>query len=281
MSRLTIVSAADATYFRCLLQLSASIERHRADREWRTMAYDLGWTGAQRKQMTARFPFVEVRPFDFSRYPAFVGIRPRALNTNGWKPQILRAVLSECDHVVLWLDSATVMLAAPDKVVAWTERTGLYAPFGGTSTIGELTHPTALAALGADASIAALRQRGSGVLGFDPRQPRIRALVERWADVCLDERVLAPPGWTRANHRFDQSALNVLLARERDLELTADELDISSDRPTPLFRTRNKVPSGMPLWMDPVVRGWFAAYRAADVALLKIRRARHAGRRRG
>lgn len=281
MPRLTIVSAADATYFRCLLQLAASIERHRAGREWRTMVYDLGWTDAQRRQMADHFPFVEVRPFDFSRYPAFVGIRPRAVNTNGWKPQILRAVLSECDHVVLWLDSATVMLAPPDPAVAWTERTGLYAPFGGTSTNAELTHPAALAALGADAAIAALRQRASGVLGFDARQPRIRALVDRWAEVCLDERVIAPPGWTRANHRFDQSALNVLIAQERGLELTADELDISSDRPTPLFRTRNKVPSGMPLWMDPLLRVWFAAYRAADVALLKIRRARRASRRRG
>jgi len=85
-------------------------------------------------------------------------------------------------------------------------------------------------------------------------------------------RVSAPPGATHDNHRFDQSALNVVLARERDLVMTDDELDINSDHPTPIFRTRNKVLSWMPLWLDPLIACWFWLYRTIDVGLWKLKK---------
>jgi len=109
-------------------------------------------------------------------------------------------------------------------------------------------------------------------LGFDTAAPTIRRLLDAWARACLDVRVSAPPGATHDNHRFDQSALNVVLAREADLVMTDDELDINSDHPTPIFRTRNKVSSWMPLWLDPVIACWFWLYRTIDVGLWKLKR---------
>ena len=266
------MSAADSAYFRCLLQLFKSLNRHVAPGAARFVAYDLGLTPLERHRLSVIFPSVVLRRFDSSAYPDFVGVRERAVNTNAWKPQIIQAVAADADGILLWLDSATVVCASLDPVVAWTDRAGLYTPFGGAATIGELTHPTTLEVLSADATVRALRQRASGVLGFDTTVPRIRRLVDEWARACLDVRVSAPPGATHDNHRFDQSALNVLLAREPDLVLTDDELDIDSDRPTPIFRTRNKVLPWIPLWLDPLLAGWFGLYRTIDVGLWKLKK---------
>ena len=269
---LTIMSAADSAYFRCLLQLFKSLNRHVAPGMARYVAYDLGLTPLERHRLSVMFPSVELRRFDSSAYPDFVGVRERAVNTNAWKPQVIQDVAADADGILLWLDSATVVCASLDPVITWTDQVGLYAPFGGTATIGELTHPTALEVLSADAKVRALRQRASGVLGFDTAAPTIRRLLDAWARACLDVRVSAPPGATHDNHRFDQSALNVVLAREADLVMTDDELDINSDHPTPIFRTRNKVSSWMPLWLDPVIACWFWLYRTIDVGLWKLKR---------
>jgi hypothetical protein len=268
----TIVSAADAAYFRSLAQLLASLARHAGPAPCACIVYDLGLAPPQRARLAARFPWATVRPFDFSPYPEFVRLRPRSINSNAWKPQVIEAVVAEAAGPVLWLDSATVVVGSLDPIFAWIERTGLYVPFGGTASIAELTHSAALAALGAPPAATRARQRASGVVGIDPRHPRARALAAAWARACLDARCVAPPGATLDNHRFDQSVLNVLLARARDLELTPDELDISSSRPTPMLRARNKVPAAVPLWLDPAVRAWFAAYRAVDVALWRVRK---------
>jgi hypothetical protein len=278
VTRLTIVTAADRRYFRCLLQLLRSIGRNVPPADVRTVVYDLGFEAAQRTLLIRRFPAIDVRSFDFSRFPAFVRIRARAVNTNAWKPQAIAAVTAENDGVVLWLDSATVLTRYPESIVRFAERSGVYAAFGGRGTIGELTHPSALRALGADATIARLRQRGSGVLGFDARQERVRRLVCDWAAACLDPGIIDPPGATLANHRYDQSALNLLLARHPELEMTSDELDISSSRPVGVLRTRNKLSNAVPLWMDRPARAWFAARRAIDVAIWRIRDRRRAAR---
>jgi hypothetical protein len=271
---LTIVSAADRAFFRSLLQLAASLRRHVDVVEARCVMYDLGLTPHQRGILACRFPFVEQRTFDFASYPSFVRLRPGVPTTFAWKPLLIRHVVRDSQGPVLWLDSATVVCASLDGVVAWAAGHGVYAAFGGAATIGELTHPSTLDALGADARVRSLRQRGAGVLCLDATRPAVRQLVDRWADACLDERVIAPAGSTLEGHRFDQSVLNILLARESEMLLPDDELDISSHRPTPVFRARNKVHPAIPFWLDPLVRAWFVTYRSVDVALWRLKRVR-------
>lgn len=272
------MSAADAAYFRSLLQLAASLARHVDTHASRVVVYDLGLTTRQQERLRRSFPFVTVRTFDFAAYPEVVRIQDRMRHTLSWKPQILRTLVAGGPGLVLWLDSATVVCAPLDPVVAWTTQTGLYAPFGGASTVAELTHPATLAALAADHRTQSLRMRAAGVLGFDATRPDIRELVDRWADLSLDARIIAPPGATHANHRFDMSILNILLAGRPDLLMTGDELDISSDRPSAIFRARNKVHPLVPLWLDPLARAWFRSYRAIDVAIWRLKRRRaHTG----
>jgi hypothetical protein len=279
-----IVSAASAEYFRCLVQLALSVERTQPRGAVRCVAYDLGFTKRQRRYFEARFTAWTLRTFDFARRPPHLAIRGRRVNTNAWKPVIVREVLAESEAPLLWLDSATVVLASLQPVFAHVERTGLYTPFGGASTLAELTHPATLAALHVDERVARERQRASGVFGADPRCAAARELVDAWARACLDPRIAIPPGADHRAHRFDQSVLNALLyplAADRGIALTDDEIDVSSPQPTPLYRTRNKVKDWVPVAADPLARAWFAVYRAVDVALHRFRRFRAASTTRG
>ncbi|HEX2829936.1 MAG TPA: hypothetical protein VHP37_26550 [Burkholderiales bacterium] len=275
-----IVSAASPEYFRCLVQLALSVTRTQPRGTLRLVAYDLGFSPRQRLYFERRFPAWELRTFDFDRHPPHLRIRHRLVNTNAWKPVIVREVLAESDAPLLWLDSATVVLQPLTPVFDYIRRTSLYTPFGGASSLEALTHPATLAALGVTRRVASERQRASGVFGADPRRATARELVEGWANACLDERIAIPPGADHRAHRFDQSVLNALLyplAAREGLTLTTDEIDVSSAQPTPLYRTRNKVKNWVPVAADPLARAWFAAYRAIDVALIRRKSSRAAG----
>lgn len=270
--RPVIVSGASPEYFRCLVQLALSLERTQPRDSVRLVAYDLGFTPRQRDCFERRLGRWELRTFDFDRYPPHVAVRDRLVNTNAWKPVIVREVLAESEAPLLWLDSATVVLEPLAPVFEHIRRTGLYTPFGGASSLEELTHPGTLAALGVSPGVARERQRASGVFGADPRWPAARELVDAWADACLEPTIAIPPGADHRAHRFDQSVLNALLyplAAREGLTLTADEIDVSSAHPTPLYRTRNKVRNWLPIAADPLARAWFAVYRAVDVALIR------------
>src|SRR5262245_33522127 len=89
---LTIVSAADSAYFRCLLQLFKSLGRHVEPGQARLIAYDLGFRPGDRRGFSTTFPAVALRTFDFSLYPSFVTVRGRAVNSNAWKAQLIKAV---------------------------------------------------------------------------------------------------------------------------------------------------------------------------------------------
>jgi hypothetical protein len=270
-----VVTAADATYGRCLLQLLASLERVDPARSLRVTAYDLGLSTRQLHLIGTRFPRVELRSFDLAALPPFMRIRERALNSNAWKPQLIAAVLAEQSLPVLWLDSATVLLRHPRRLLQHVQVTGLYTPFGGHSSIARWTHPATAAFMGVPVERLTPRMRASGVLGLDPQNARVRELVTRWAAACREPACVTPEGATRRNHNFDQSVLNLLLLEAKardDLRLTEDELDISSVRPVPELRTRNKVHVHLPMLLDPLLRTYFAAYRALDRRVLSFRR---------
>jgi hypothetical protein len=274
MSIPVVISASSAGYFRSLVQLALSIERTQPRGALRCIAYDLGFERAQRLLFERRFKSWELRTFDFTRYPPHLRIRDRLVNTNAWKPVLIHEVLASAQAPVLWLDSATVVLASLLPVFLHVERTGLYTPYGGASSVAELTAPSTLQALGTPAWVGAERQRASGVFGASPHCAPVRELVTAWARACLDARIVVPDGADHRAHRFDQSVLNALLypAAARDgLTLTDDEIDVSSARPSPLYRTRNKVRPWVPLAADPLLRAYFASYRAIDVALHRLR----------
>ena len=291
---MTIVTAADAKFYRSLVQFLASLVRHRVDARHRVLVYDLGLTPQQRARLSRRFPGFELRTFRFDAYPAFVG-RVRSLRDDpdhrfgsilggyAWKPAIVHEVLEERRGIVLWLDSATVVHDDLGAIEREIEEHGTYAPQNGTARIGELTSPATLALMRAPLEVLDRRFRGGGICGFGFDVPVVRELVAEWKRWALVEECIHPEGATVANHRFDQSILAILLQRchdEHGLRLTEDENEIGSRVPPRSLTVRNKVAGWVPEWLDPAARLWFGTYRVANRGLLRLdhfRRTRLAG----
>lgn len=278
---LTIVTAADETYGRCVEQLLLSLVRVYRGAPPRTHVWDLGLSPARARAIDVRFgSFAERKRFDFDAHPPHLRIRERLHNNNGWKPPAIRQSASELTGVLLWLDSATVLVEDLYAITAFTKHTGLYTPFGGAASVEELTHPLTLERMQASPTERAARQRHSGTVGLNLDMPFVRALLDRWCEAALDPGLICPEGSSHLNHRFDQSLWNMVLAHaardsaaadggRRELQLTLDEIDVSSADPVTSYRTRNKVPSYVPLAADPVLRVYFALRRRIDVAVLR------------
>ncbi|MBS2037681.1 hypothetical protein JST97_22040 [bacterium] len=261
ISPLLVVSAASPQFFRSLLQLLLSLERHGYTR---CIIYDLGLSDAQRCRLIREFGWAQLRSLppgpehlrDWSNY--------------AWKPTALAEVMEESKIPVLWLDSACVVVDRLDPMLEHLHRQGVWVPWAGRGALAERTHPQTLRDLEVEECIRMERFRAGGVCAFDPIHPGALELVKSWRELAWDPQVLAPPGSNRDSHRYDQALLTILLGRS-DLDPSQDEIDISSSKPVKFLRTRNKVADFLPLKLDGIVRFYFALRRYLDVLIWKWR----------
>ena len=269
----TIVTAADARFARTLLQLLLSAERYGAvPPAYSVVVFDLGLTAADRERIARRFPWCRVERFDFDARPPHV----RRLEICAWKPAVVEHVLARTSGFVLWVDAASVIRAPLDGVFAQIARDGILA-LAGRSTIRRWCHESTLAALAATPEDAASRTRAAGVAGFDASRPAVRDLAAEWRRLAMLPDCIAPPGASRANHRYDQSLLGILLARAARrgaIRLTDDEIDVSSPAPVRWIATRQRVAPWVPLAFDPAVRAWYGTVKAIDRAVIRLKRTR-------
>ena len=247
-----------------------SAARHGIDRAHDVVVFDLGLTDGDRRVLAEDFAWCRVEPFLFDRHPAHVRDLPRY----AWKPIAVADVVDSRGGLVLWLDSATLFHGPLDPIFAIVERHGVFA-LAGQTTLGGSCAPGTLARLRVPDGDLVKPYRASGALGFDAARPDIRTLVTAWRDCALDRETISPAGHDRRTHKFDQAIITALLCRaEREYHLVLGnrEIDISSINPVPWISTRNKVPSWMPLALDPAVRGYYALWKAADRVVIRARR---------
>jgi hypothetical protein len=267
----TLLTAADHRFARTLSQMLASAERERLHEAHDVVALDLGLRAADRDRLRQRFPWCEVRPFRFDGLPAHV----RQLWTFAWKPIAIAEQAARSREYVLWFDSATVFRGPVETMLTRIAATGVFT-LAGQTPLGGCCDPRVLARLGATDEDRRERYRAGGVLGFDPSRPVVREVLERWRGLALDPECIAPAGFDPAVHRFDQALLTAVLCaarRDRGLAIDAEDIDISATDPVGWISTRNKVPPWMPLAMDPAVRAWYALWKRADRAVLRVRAA--------
>lgn len=283
--RLTVVTGADAPFFRTLYQFLQSARRTGVHRRHALVAYDLGLEPSQRAFLEERHAWVEWRRFPFERHPPHVGearvatevspARP-VLGGYAWKPILLADVLEERGGLLLWLDAGTLLRRSLDRVVASVSRDGTYVPYSGTGTLETHAHPATRAAVGAYDAFVHRRCRGGGLCAFDASHPDARAVVLEWRRHALDADCIAPHGANLRNHRFDQAILSLLLyqAEARGaLRLTDDEQNVSSASPVSFCLVRNKVPNPVPIWLDPALVCLFETRALGDVLVHRARRA--------
>jgi hypothetical protein len=265
---LTVVTGADSRYARCLWQMLRSAERHRLEKRHRFVAFDLGLGESNRSVLERRFPWCLMRAAGPDRLPPHASIASR---TYAWKPIVLHRAAGEFGGCLLWLDSATLFHGGLDEVLTVLGRFGTYT-LSGQSQLQERCEPEVWSSMGAPLEILDRPERVAGVVGIDYDHQAGRRILDRWVEAALDPRHWRP---ISTRHMPEQAILSILLhtdALKGELALNPDEVDISSASPVRFISTRNKVPLWMPRILDPLVRGYYAAYKTADRPMIRLRR---------
>jgi len=203
---LLVVTGADSSHFRSLLQFLTSLREH--EPEVRCVAWDLALAPEERAELVERFPDVEVRTFDYAQYPSWFWIKVDA-GCYAWKPIIVSDMIREHDGLVLWMDAGDKLTAPLDRIRKIIRGRGFYSPRS-PGRIRDWTHPGTLRRLSVPARILDRINLASGLVGIDTRHPKARILAEAWRAGALDRETIAPAGSDGSNHRQDQAVLSVL-----------------------------------------------------------------------
>jgi hypothetical protein len=213
--KLTIVTGASQNHAGALRHLLESLDRYEPGT--RVVVYDLGL--APKTAQTFRRQGRHLVPFRFKDYPAHV--HPQRLKTYAWKPAMVHEVWLKYGLPLLYLDAGDLVHERLDRVRAEMARVGFYSPHS-PGTIEEWCHPLTISALAIEPDLLAERNRNAAIVGFADC-PLARDLEAAWYELSMRPEVICPPGSSRANHRFDQTVLSVLLTRAiRDCRLEPD-----------------------------------------------------------
>jgi hypothetical protein len=264
-----VVTAADHRFARTLFQFLLSAERHGEAGNANWLVYDLGLTAENRAVLARRFAWAGVRTFGFFDYPPHVAV---SAGSYAWKPLIISDVARTHLGQLLWFDSATVLKAPLDRVLAELGRQGFWG-LRSQMPLAKKCDPRVMDVLKVPSEVRHFREYAAGAVGFDTRLPLGRDLVTAWGEHALIPDHIVPPGYPPF-HKHDQAVLNCLLATaafEGRFEPASEEIDISSAVPFGGLSTRNFVPGTMPLWADPAVRGYYAGAKAADRVYHRLR----------
>ncbi len=268
MSRaLTIITAADEAYGRCLYQFLRSAKRLNIPAGAQIMVYDMGLAAQSRARLMRQFPFAQWRNFDFAQYPSHIGLASR---TYGWKPLLIWEAAQGCKGDLLWLDCAALFKTRDlSELRQSLRRDGVYA-LKGASALALRCNRFTLDALDVPVAERARPERVATVIGFDLDHPAIQDLLEDWRRHALIPAHIAP---RTPHHNPEQALLSILLfryQRQGRLGLGEGEIDISSPRPFRWLSTRNKVAAWVPEWADPICRFYYFAYKTGDQAWLRL-----------
>ena len=225
LSRLVIATGFSANHYDEGLNMIASVQKMMP--EVNLVVYDLGMTSYQRNTVLDLCG-LEIRTFNFTKYPQHV----RDLFKYAWKPIVAYELVKDYE-VVMWGD-ASVRLLKPLQEYILPYLLDIEVPFVGTkynASIVQMTHNGTLNYFNATReSMRGLPtlQAGCWVLWLTEKTNR---LINSWVDCALHEECIAPRGaqllhcnqkpWNAPQevgycgcHRFDQSALNVILTQE-------------------------------------------------------------------
>ncbi len=252
-----------------------SYQRAKEFENSRMIFYDLGLHKDQAETIKNKsmliFENVEYRLFDFNPYPEF--IKPGYM-TWSWKPIIINHVLNETQGNVFWMDSANQILSNLQPLWKVIQDEGSYIPIAGTGSLSEYTMKQTLEYVGVSPEKYRSRNRAGNTCAFSYQNQDIVALVREWKELCLVKQCVLPDGANRSNHRGDQSILSALLVSRQylqELDLTKDEVDISSGKPTPYISVRNKFPTWISFRPGAFIFHYSNFLRFFDIAINRIK----------
>ena len=224
--RLVVVTAYSSNHFEEGKGIIASVQKYMP--QTKILLYDLGLTAKERSN-ASKYCNVEVRTFQWDKYPEHV----RQLSRYAWKPLIVREVSQEYD--VIMYGDASVRVISP--LIGKALISLLEFPFidGGPYTMPmiSLTDNRTIDYFNFPPSRQYMAKWGTVqagcwlMLANDIMKQKV---IEPWADCALHLECISPAGTSSGRcrmedleykdgryigcHRFDQSALNIILAKE-------------------------------------------------------------------
>ena len=189
----------------------------------RIVMYDLGLQESQRKEIK-KFCNVELRKFDFGKYPAYF----RYLYKYAWKPVIIRQLAHEAEHL-FWADSSVRFVENFESSFSKLDKfpvKGHHHEFD----IIQVTHSGTLDYFKVTReAMRNLAGMEGGLVLFKTNKVAMH-IIDLWCDCAMHEDCIAPkntihwpcnltlvqPGSTKyiGCHRYDQSTLNIVIVRE-------------------------------------------------------------------
>ncbi len=277
-SPLTILTAANEAYWRCLWQFLRSARRMGMEKHAPVVVYDLGLEPQTLARLKQDFPWAEFRAFDFAQYPPHVALDTR---TYAWKPMVIAEAARGFEGEILWLDCAALFQTSDlSEVRAALASDGTYV-LKGASALDLRCNTFTLDALDVPAEDRKRVERPATIIGFDTGRAAVRELIAEWKAHSLVPDRIAP---RTEGHNPEQALLSILLfkyERMGGIGLSEGEIDISSARPVRWVTTRNKVANWVPVWVDPVPRLYYFFYKTLDQAWLGFQQRRRMGHKAG
>ena len=208
---ISIVTAADQSHFKSLVQLLVSCEKN--DEISRVLFFDLGLESASQSQLLDTFSKVRIIGFPFEEFPTWFNIKQNA-GQYAWKPWCIKIAGDLIGGKLIWMDAGNVITGSLRRVDYVVRKYGFFA-MPSSGSLKDWTHPKtlkSLSELGFEISPQDLSKQNlsAACLGFNLDDNSSKKLLSIWAETSLLKKVIAPNGSSRANHRQDQALLSCL-----------------------------------------------------------------------
>lgn len=201
-----IVAGADTSHYKSLKQFLSSLFLH--EPEIKILVFDLGFTEAERLELQKEFKKIELRVFEYSKYPDYFNIKIHA-GEYAWKPAIIADILNEFKCSVCWMDAGNIVLSPLTAIRKIMNATGFYSPHS-RGIISDWTHPKTLRFLKASIKLLSKRNLNGACVAVNYKYRDAKNTIDRWKECALIKDCIAPVGSSRENHRQDQAVLSIL-----------------------------------------------------------------------
>ena len=204
-----IITGADSSHYKSLVQLLSSIMLY--EKNTKVIVFDLGLTDLEKNKLNEKIKTIEtieIRKFDYSKYPNFFNIKINA-GEYAWKPVIISNILNEFKCSVIWMDAGDVILSPLKTIRKILNLTGFYSPYS-EKKISSWTHPKTLKFLEASSKILEKRNLNGACIAANYNFSEVKEVIDKWKQCALMKECIAPEGSSRKNHRQDQATLSVI-----------------------------------------------------------------------
>jgi len=201
-----IITGSNSLYFNNLKKLLKSIRFN--EKNTKIIVFDLGLKKNEVKELKNKFKKIDLRKFNFSKYPKYFNININA-GEYAWKPIIISNILEEFKCSVFWMDASNIVLKELNIIKKIMRLKGFYSPYS-DGEIKKWTHHKTVKFLKASSKILKKKNLSGGSVAVNYEFNNIRSLMNKWKKCALKKNCIAPKGSSRKNHRQDQAVLSIL-----------------------------------------------------------------------